>query len=60
MPASIVLAKDLIRATQAKNEQIVNNVNDGVIDLRSNIDRKEISENENSKKVVEVVEKTLD
>ena len=45
---------------QAKNEQIVNNVNDGVIDLRSNIDRKEISENENSKKVVEVVEKTLD
>ena len=60
MSASIVLAKDLIRATQAKNEQIVNNVNDGVIDLRSNIDRKEISENENSKKVVEVVEKTLD
>ena len=29
------LAKDLIRAAQAKNEQIVNNVNDGLIDLRT-------------------------
>ena len=31
-----------------------------MIDLRNNIDRKEISENENPKKVVEVVEKILD
>ena len=29
------LTKDLIRATQAKNEQLVNNVNDGLIDLRN-------------------------
>ena len=28
------LAKDLIRANQAKNEQLVNNTNDGLIDLR--------------------------
>ena len=54
------LAKDLIRATQVKNEQIVNNVNDGLIDLRNDINRKEIPENENPKKVVEIVEKIID
>ena len=27
----LYLAKDLTRATQAKNEQLVNNVNDGLI-----------------------------
>ena len=31
-----------------------------MIDLRNNIDRKEIPENENPKKVVEIVEKILD
>ena len=31
-----------------------------MIDLRNNIDRKEISENENPIKVVKVVEKILD
>ena len=54
------LGKDLIRATQAKNEQIVNNVNDGLIDLRNDINRKEIPQNENPKKVVEIVEKMVD
>ena len=54
------LAKDLIRATQAKNEQLVNNVNDGLIDIRNAIIRKEIPENENPKKVVNIVKKILD
>ena len=54
------LAKDLIRATQAKHEQIVNNVNDGLIDLRNDINRKEISENEHPTKVVKIVEKIVD
>ena len=54
------LAKDLIRATPDKNEQIVNNVNDGFIDLRNDINRKENPENENPKKVVEIVQKVLD
>ena len=54
------LAKDLIRATQAKHEQIGNNVNDGLINLRNNINRKEISENEHSTKVVKIVEKIVD
>ena len=35
-----ILAKDLIRATQAKNQQLVNNVNDGLIDLRTAINSK--------------------
>ena len=29
------LAKDLIRAKQEKNEQLVNNINDQLIDLRN-------------------------
>ena len=35
-----ILAKDLIRATQAKNQQLVINVNDGLIDLRTAINSK--------------------
>ena len=35
-----ILAKDLIRATQAKNQQLVNNVNDGLIDLKTAINSK--------------------
>ena len=54
------LVKNLIRATQAKNEQIVNNVKDGLIDLRNVIIRKEIPENENLNNVVNIVEKILD
>ena len=51
--------KDLIRATQTKNEQLVNNVNDGLIDLRSIIIRKEIPENKNPNKLVDIAEKIL-
>ena len=46
-----------MRAKQAKNEKTVNNR--GLIDLRDDINRKENPENENSKKVVEIVEKIL-
>ena len=54
------LLKHLISAKQNKNEKLVNNVNNGLIDLRNNINRKEIPENENLKKVVEIIEKILD
>ena len=37
-----------------------NNVNDGVIGFRNIINRKEIPENENPKKVVKIVEKMVD
>ena len=40
----------LIRATQVKNEQLVNNINDGLIDLRNAINRKEIPQNESKQK----------
>ena len=55
----LLLEKDLLRATQTKNEQLVNNVNDGLIDLRSIIIRKEIPENKNPNKIVDIAEKIL-
>ena len=53
----LFLAKDLIRATEAKNEQLVNNVNNKLIDLKNVVIRKEIPENENPNKIVDTVEK---
>ena len=54
------LAKDLIRAKQDKNEQLVNDINDELIDLRNAIIKKEIPENENTNKLVDIIEKILD
>ena len=54
------LAKDLIRATQAKKEQLLDNVNNELIGLRNAIFRKQISENENRNKIVKIVKKVLD
>ena len=54
------LAKNLIRAKQAKNEQLVNNINDELIRLRNVIIKKEIPKNGNSSKIVDIVEKILD
>ena len=42
---------------QVKNDQIINNINDRLIDLRNAINRKEIPENENPKKIENIVEK---
>ena len=50
------LAKDLIRAKQEKNEQLVNNINDQLIDLRNAFIEKKILENENPIKV-DIVER---
>ena len=54
------LAKYLIRDMQAKNEQLLNNVNDGLIDLGNAIIEKEIPKYENPNKIVDIVEKILD
>ena len=54
------LAKDLIRVTQAKSEQLVNNVNDGLTDLRKAITRKEIPGNENRNKIANIIEKIFE
>ena len=54
------LVKDLISAKQNKNEELVNNINNGLIDLRNDINRKEIPENKNPNKVADIVEKIID
>ena len=54
------LGKDLISAKQNKNEKLVNNINNGLIDLRNDINRKEILENENPTKYADIAEKILD
>ena len=57
---SLFSAEDLIRATQAKNEQLVNSVNDGLIDLGNVINRKRIPGDENPNKIFDTAEKILD
>ena len=54
------LAKDLIRAKQDKNWQLVNNINDRLIDLRNTVIKEEIPENENPNKIKDIIEKILD
>ena len=53
------LSKDLTRATHAKNEHLVNNINDEQIDLRNTTNNKEIHYNENLDKIADLVEKIL-
>ena len=43
----------------SKNEQLVNNINDGLIDLMNAINKKEIPENENLNKIANIAEKIL-
>ena len=52
-------AKNLYKANQAKNKQTINQVNDGLIDLRNALSKKKNPENENPDKVVDIVEKSL-
>ena len=54
------LVKDIIRAKQAKHEQLVNNINDELIDSRSRIIKNKILQNENPDKIVDIVEQVLD
>ena len=58
-PDSSFLVNNLISVKLTKNEKLVNNINIGLIDLRNSITRKEVPENKNPKKVVNVVEKIL-
>ena len=52
----LFLAKYLIRANEAKNKQLVNNIN-GFVNLSKTIVRKEIHENKKPNKTVNTVEK---
>ena len=51
----LLLVKNLVDANQIKNEKLVNNVNNGLIDLRNDINRKKNPENKNPKKVTGIV-----
>ena len=53
------LVKGLI-IKQDKNEKLVNNINNGLNDLRNDVSRKEIPGNKNPKKAVDIVEKVPD
>ena len=54
------LVKDVSSAKQNKNEKLLTNINNGLTDLRNDINRKEIPENENPKKLADIVEKIVD
>ena len=52
--------KDLHKSDEDKNEKIVNHANDALIQLRNAVNRKQIPHNENSDKVIYIVDKVLD
>ena len=54
------LVKDLHEDNQNKNDKIVKNINESLINLINFINSKDTSENKNPKKIVNIVEKTLD
>ena len=45
---------------EIKNYEIIKNINNGLIELSNSINSKEIPENENPEKVVNIVEKIID
>ena len=55
----LLLLKDLISTKQDKNQKSVNDINDGLIDLKNAVNRKKIHDNENPKKIVNIIEKIL-
>ena len=57
---SSFLVKYLYEDNQNKNDEIVKNIIESLINLRNYINSKEISENKNPKKIFNIVEKILD
>ena len=54
------LVRDLHEDNQNKNDKIVKNINESLINLRNSINSKETPENENPKKIGNIVEKILE
>ena len=50
------LLKDLYEANKTRNEKVVNHVNDGLVNLKNAISRKETTENEKPHEVINIVE----
>ena len=53
------LRKVLYNSDEIKDDEIIKNINNRLIELRNSINSKEIPENENPKKVVNIVEKII-
>ena len=51
------LIKDLSNSNETTNKKIVNHINNIWIDLRNNVDKKEILEIENSDNVIDIIKK---
>ena len=53
------MTKFLYDSDEIKNGEIIKHINNGLIKLRNSINSKEIPENENPKKVVNIIEKII-
>ena len=54
------MTKDLNKVNHRKNERIANKVNDALIDLKNDINKKTFPENENPDKVIDIAEESFD
>ena len=50
-----LLAKDLSKAKQAENEEIVKEVNDALIFLTNDVNKNKVPKNENTDKVIKII-----
>ena len=55
-----ILAKELYNSNQNINNEIVKQINDSLTELKNNIRRKRIPENENINKIIDIIKKILD
>ena len=57
---SLFSAKDLSKANKAENEKLASWVNNKLTDLKNDVNKKEIPENENPDRVIDIFEKIAD
>ena len=60
MSEPIIFIKDLLEVNQDKSQELVNNVNDGLVNLINSIIKKEIPENKNLNEIIDIVKIFLD
>ena len=56
----IIISKNLFEANQVKNIQLLNQAIYSINELRNTVIKKEIPENENPNKIIDIVEKIID
>ena len=54
------LANYLIETNQSKNNEIINQTIDSINELKNAVSKKEIPENENQNKIIDIVKKILE